>query len=60
MQAHTDRDWRKFILTLDETDQAKTQFIYKIQSCMDQFNDLYKKNSKILEVFFRVNLRKIN
>lgn len=39
MQAHTGGDWRKFILTLDETGQAKTQFIYEIQSCMDQFND---------------------
>ena len=39
MQSHTGGDWRKFILTIDETGQAKTQFIYEIQSCMDQFRE---------------------
>ena len=39
MQSHTGGDWRKFILTIDEQGKAKTQFIYEIQSCMDQFND---------------------
>ena len=35
MQNHTGGDWRKFILTLNEKGEAKTQFIYDIQSCMD-------------------------
>ncbi|MCT9979478.1 hypothetical protein M2R48_14165 [Acinetobacter sp. I-MWF] len=39
MQSHTGGDWRKFILTIDEQGKAKTQFIYEIQSCMDEFND---------------------
>ena len=39
MQSHTGGDWRKFILTIDEQGKAKTQFIYEIKSCMDQFND---------------------
>ncbi|MCX5468925.1 hypothetical protein [Acinetobacter nematophilus] len=39
MQSHTGGDWRKFILNLDEQGKAKTQFIYEIQSCMDEFND---------------------
>lgn len=38
MQSHTGGDWRKFILTIDEQGKAKTQFIYEIQSCMDEFN----------------------
>ncbi|OUY05877.1 immunity protein YezG family protein [Acinetobacter populi] len=39
MQAHTGGDWRKFVLTLNEKGEAKTQFIYDIQSCMDEFKD---------------------
>lgn len=39
MQTQTGGDWRKFILTIDEQGKAKTQFIYEIQSCMDEFND---------------------
>lgn len=39
MQSHTGGDWRKFILTIDENGEAKTKFIYEIQSCMDEFND---------------------
>ncbi|KAF7274719.1 hypothetical protein GWI33_012610 [Rhynchophorus ferrugineus] len=39
MQAHTGGDWRKFVLMLDEKGEAKTQFIYDIQSCMDEFKD---------------------
>ena len=35
MQNYTGGDWRKFILTLNEKGEAKTQFIYDIQSCMD-------------------------
>lgn len=39
MQSHTGGDWRKFILTIDENGEAKTKFIYEIQSCMDEFKD---------------------
>ncbi len=39
MQAHTGGDWRKFILTIDENGEAKTKFIYEVQSCMDEFED---------------------
>ena len=39
MQSHTGGDWRKFILTIDESGKAKTEFIYEIQSCMDEFKD---------------------
>ena len=39
MQLHTGGDWRKFILTIDEQGKAKTEFIYEIQSCMDEFKD---------------------
>ncbi len=39
MQSHTGGDWRKFILTIDEQGKVKTQLIYEIQSCMDEFND---------------------
>ncbi|WP_436897342.1 hypothetical protein [Acinetobacter gyllenbergii] len=39
MQSHTGGDWRKFVLTIDENGEAKTKFIYEIQSCMDEFED---------------------
>ncbi|WEV49319.1 hypothetical protein OZX61_02190 [Acinetobacter sp. ESL0695] len=39
MQQHTGGDWRKFILTIDRNREVKTQFIYDIQSCMDEFKD---------------------
>lgn len=39
MQSQTGGDWRKFILTLDENGEAKTQFIYEVQSCMDEFDE---------------------
>lgn len=39
MKSHTGGDWRKFILTIDEQGKAKTEFIYEIQSCMDEFKD---------------------
>ncbi len=39
MQDHTGGDWRKFILTIDGNREAKTQFIYEPQSCMDEFEN---------------------
>ncbi|KGQ70579.1 hypothetical protein OA57_05565 [Chelonobacter oris] len=39
MQVHTGGDWRKFILMIDESGEVKTQFIYAIQSCMDEFKN---------------------
>ncbi len=39
MNAHTGGDWRKFILDINEKKEVKTNFIYEIQSCMDEFND---------------------
>ncbi|MGR3807750.1 hypothetical protein [Pasteurella testudinis] len=39
MQTQTGGDWRKFILTINENSEVKTQFIYEIQSCMDEFKD---------------------
>lgn len=39
MHKHTGGDWRKFILTIDKNREVKTQFIYDVQSCMDQFKD---------------------
>ncbi len=41
MQSHTGGDWRKFILTIDENREAKTQFIYEVQSCMDDIEELF-------------------
>ena len=39
MYSHTGGDWRKFILKIDEKREVNTQFIYEIQSCMDEFKD---------------------
>ncbi len=39
MMEHTGGDWRKFILDINENKEIKTNFIYEIQSCMDEFND---------------------
>lgn len=39
MQLHIGGDWRKCVLTIDEQGKAKTEFIYEIQSCMDEFKD---------------------
>ncbi|RZG46957.1 hypothetical protein [Acinetobacter wuhouensis] len=39
MQSHTGGDWRKFTLTINEERKAKTEFIYEIQSCMDEFKN---------------------
>jgi len=35
MLSHTGGDWRKFILVIDANNEVKTQFIYEIQSCLD-------------------------
>jgi len=39
MQAHTGGDWRKFILTINESGEANTKFIYEIQSVLDELED---------------------
>lgn len=37
MQNHTGGDWRKFILTLDRQNNAKTEFSYDVISSLDDF-----------------------
>lgn len=39
MQAHTGGDWRKFILTINESGEVNTKFIYEIQSVLDELED---------------------
>lgn len=39
MEKHTQGFWYKVIVSIDENREAKTKFIYEVQSCMDEFDD---------------------